>query len=441
MNNFHSPAESYLPRWLTPALAAACADHPVIVLTGARQVGKSTLLRHAAPFAHYRTLSLDDYDTLRQARDDPAGLWAGADHVVLDEVQRAPQLLLAVKRAVDEQSTRCRFVLSGSANLLLLSQVSESLAGRAVYFTLHPMTCGELTGAPPPAILPRLLAGEWPEEGEGWQMGGSKLQVGPHSLPQGEEEERPVTGDLSPDTLLLRGLMPPLLRLETSTAWVRWWEGYVTAYLERDLRQLTQIADLVDFRRLMELASLRTGQVVNQSELARDAGLSQPTAHRYLNILEAGYLLFRLPAYTAGRSERLVKAPKLYWADAALAAYLAGYYDLDALRNARELGAIWETFVLHHLRVLAELLTPRARLYYWRERTGAEVDVVIEHGRRVLAVEIKRTDRPGYGDTAGLRAFLAAHPAAVGGVLLHTGPEVRRLGDKIVALPWGLVAG
>ena len=165
MNDFYSHSERYLERWLTPLLRTAVDEHPVVVLTGARQVGKSTLLRQAEPFAHWRYRTMDDFDALRQASEHPAGLWAGATEIVLDEVQKAPQLLAAVKKTVDEQPGRMRFVLSGSANLLLMRQVGESLAGRAVYFVLNPMALGEISRQPPTSLLGEALNGQWPGEG------------------------------------------------------------------------------------------------------------------------------------------------------------------------------------------------------------------------------------------------------------------------------------
>ncbi|MBI3241765.1 MAG: ATP-binding protein [Chloroflexi bacterium] len=417
MNSSYSPPETYHPRWLTPALQAASHDHAVIVLTGARQVGKSTLLLNAEPFREWRFHSLDDFNTLRQARESPAGLWAGTNRVVLDEVQKAPELLPAVKQAVDRNPQRVRFVLSGSANLLLMKQVSESLAGRAVYFVLDPMTLGEVHHGQPTDLISRALAGEWPAE--------SALPATP------------------PDAILdlLRGLMPPLLTLETPQSWVRWWDGYVATYLERDLRPVSQIDALLDFRRLMELAALRSGQLLNQSELARDAQLSQSTAHRYLNILEATHMFERLPAFTVSRTTRLLKSPKAFWNDSGLAIFLSGYYEENDLRGARELGAYFETFIYHHLRALTRLMTPPGRLYFWRTRTGAEVDFVVEHGRRLLAVEVKRTAQPGYADTAGLRAFLADHPKAAGGLLLHGGRDIYYVDKNIVAAPWTVLTG
>jgi predicted AAA+ superfamily ATPase len=417
MNNFYSRPENYLHRWITPFLQEALEDAPVLVLTGARQVGKSTLLLNELPFRDWRFLSLDDFDVLRQAREQPAGLWAGADRVILDEVQKAPDLLAAVKQVVDRAPGRVKFVLSGSTNLLLMKQVSESLAGRALYHVLNPLTLGEINRADPPDLIRNILAGDWPPEG---------------SLPD-------PLADVLPG--IQRGWMPALLRLNSAPSWVRWWDGYVATYLERDLRQVAQIDALVDFRQMMELLALRSGQMLNQSDLARDAGLSQPTAHRYLNLLETTHLFERVPAYTVNRTTRLLKSPKAYWTDTGLAVFLAGYFQEDDLRKARELGHFFESLIYHHLRVLAQLMTPPARLFTWRTQAGQEVDFVLEYGRKVLAIEVKHTSRPGYGDTMGLKAFLADHPDAIGGLLLHNGVEIRWLGENILAVPWTLVTG
>ena len=428
MNSFYSPPEIYFPRWITPILQEASQDHPVVVLTGARQVGKSTLLLNAEPFKNWRFHSMDDYDTLRQARLEAEALWAGTDKVVLDEVQKAPELLSAVKQAVDRHPGKYRFVLSGSANLLLMRQISESLAGRAIYFVLDPLTLGETHQASPPDILTRALAGDWLHEGQCAQ------------------------DPLDPVPLILRGLMPPLLTLKTPQAWTRWWDGYVATYLERDLRQVSQIDALLDFRRLMELAALRSGQLINQSEVARDAQISQATVHRYLNILEATHMFERLPAYATSHTgctqpPRLLKSPKAFWNDTGLAVFLSGYFEEDDLRKSRELGAYFETLIYHHLRALTRLMTPAGRLYFWRMQTGAEVDFILEYGRKLLAIEVKRTHQPGYADAAGLRTFLSAYPqtgqspSAAGGLLIHSGSEIRRLDENILAIPWTVLTG
>jgi len=414
VNRMYSKVVSYLPRWIAPQLVEAIRHHPVVILTGARQVGKSTLLRNEEPFRHWAFHTLDDLSVLRQAKEDPESLVTGTNPLVLDEVQRAPDLLLAVKKAVDEDPAR-RFLLSGSANLLLLKEVSENLAGRAVFFTLNPLTYGEMAGKPPPPLVLKLLSGE----------------------PANPEPAAPIP-DLLP--LLLRGWMPALLRMPNASACSQWWNGYVSTYLERDMRQFSQITQLVDFRRVMELTALRSGQILNQSEVSRDAGFSQPTIHRYLNLLESTYLFQRLPAYTISHTTGLLKTPKSFWVDSGLAIFLAGYYSVDQLAGSRELGGFLETMIYLHLRVLAGLLNPPAKLYYWRQRTGAEVDFVVEYGRRRLAIEVKQNARPRYQDTVGLRAFLAGDPQATG-ILLHGGEESLSFGERLLAVPWSAVTG
>lgn len=386
-----------------------------MILTGARQVGKSTLLQQEKPFSQWPYRSLDDFDVLRQAEHDPSALWAGVDRVVLDEVQKSPALLSAVKHAVDQRRRKTRFVLSGSANLLLMQKVSETLAGRAVYFTLFPMTLCEKQGRAPSDILARLLRGQFPED----------------RVIEGVTE--------TPMAHMIRGFMPPLLTLLKPDAVIQWWEGYVRTYLERDLRQLSQIDSLSDFRRVMEALALRSGQMLNQTEVSRDTGISQPTVHRYLNLLEASCLLVRLPAFSRNRTKRLIKTPKIYWVDPGLACYLSGHYESKSLEGSREIGGIFETLILLHLQAFTQRMVPRPRYYYWRTATGKEVDFVIEQGRKLLAFEAKLTAVPRYGDTAGLRLFLEEYPETVAGVLVHAGREMKRLHEKIVAIPWQML--
>lgn len=415
MNENHSRNKlQYRPRRLAPFLRQTVDDHPVVILTGARQVGKSTLLKQEIPFSRWRYLTLDDFDVLNQAERNPSALWSGADQVVIDEVQKSPSLLSAIKKAVDERHRRVRFLLSGSANLLLMKKVSETLAGRAVYFTLFPMTRGEIKSQAPSDLLKRLLMGQFPEE--------RKIK---------ESKE-------SPFFEMLRGFMPPLLTLSRQAAVLQWWEGYVATYLERDLRQMSEIASLPDFRRVMMALALRSGQMLNQTEVSRDTGVSQPTAHRYINLLEATSLLVRLPAFSGNKTKRLMKAPKVYWIDPGIASFLSGHHDLEGLETSREAGGIFETLILLHLQAAIQLLVPRPHLYYWRTQAGKEVDFIVEQGRHVIGVEVKLTSNPGYADVGGLRQFLQDHPNAIAGVLVHTGRDIRRFDDKIIGIPWDI---
>jgi hypothetical protein len=407
MNKYHSRREwIYKERLLAGPLARAAKSHRVLVLSGARQTGKSTLLQNQAPFRDWHYVTLDDYQTLRQARESPAGLWAGRPHVVIDEVQRAPELLLALKRDVDRGAVRA--VLSGSSNLLLMRHVSESLAGRAAYFWLGPMTLGEEDGRRPKQILTDLLGGRAPK---------------PAAAPRRDYL-----------SLMLRGMLPPLMWLEVGQQ-VRWWEGYTATYLERDLREASSVSDLPDFRRLMAATALRSGQPLNQTEISRELGISQPTIHRHLGLLETTNMLHRVPAYFRNRGKRLIKAPKFYWFDAGLACFLTGHFDRDGLKNTKEAGAMFETFVLSQIRAWAETLAPKPAVYHWRTVDGREVDFVLEQGKLVLPIETKLGKEVTFSDTAHLREFMKFHPETKLGAVIYSGERIEMIDEKIVALP------
>jgi uncharacterized protein len=400
---------SALPRLVTQSLAERLGVLPAVVVTGARQTGKSTLAQDLVP-GERRFHSLDDLDVLDAARRDPETLVGGAQPVTLDEVQREPALLRAVKRAIDRRRRAGQFLLTGSANLLLMRGVSESLAGRASYLTLWPMTrreqrgegrCGlweELMATPDEGWLD-LLASQ-PDEPEDW-----------HALAR-------------------RGGFPtPSVHLRTPRERTIWFDGYVRTYLERDLQDLSSIDALPDFRRLMRAVCLRLGQLVNQTELGRDVSLAQPTVHRWLNLLETSYLLVRLPAYSVNRTKRLIKTPKLYWADTGVALHLSEQNDPT--------GSHLENLVLHDLLAWRDARLDRAEVLYWRTATGEEVDFVIETAGKLLPIEVKATTRPRLGDIAHLRSFRAEYgKKARAGLLLHSGKTVEWLAPDVLAAPW-----
>lgn len=405
----HGMDAGTLPRLVARSLADRLRVMPAVVVTGARQTGKSTLARDLAPGAR-RYFSLDDLDAVDTARRDPEALLGGDQPVTLDEVQREPDLLRAVKRAIDRRRRPGQFLLTGSANLLLMRRVSESLAGRASYLTLWPMTRREQRGLGRCGIWDELLDArdeEWPgllsarpDEAEDWRA------------------------------LARRGGFPtPAVHLRTARERAVWFDGYARTYLERDLQDLSSIAALPDFRRLMRAACLRLGQLVNQAELGRDVALPQPTVHRYLNLLETSYLLVRLPAYAVNRTKRLIKAPKLYWGDTGVALHMAAAAEPD--------GAHLENLVLHDLLAWRDARLDHAEVFYWRTAIGEEVDLVIETGGRLLPIEIKATARPRLADARHLRTFREEYGRkARAGLLLHTGSALEWLAPDVLAAPW-----
>jgi hypothetical protein len=402
---------SYHQRWLADQLRAALKALPAVVLTGARQAGKTTLAQSIQPDRAYFTL--DDVGVMGQAKQDPESLLARRP-VTLDEVQRVPELLLAVKRQVDRKRQAGDFLLTGSANLLLMSRISESLAGRAVYLELPPFCPTEWLQRPD-ALDPigQLFAKKfdyqtWPKAKGDWQA------------------------------WLLRGGFPPALLVESDEARQLWFSGYVRTYLERDLRQLSAVSNLPDFQRVMALAANRTGRVLNQSDLARDAALPQPTCHRYLNLLETGCLITRLAPYATNPTTSLVKGKKLLWNDCGLAAWLAGIKTPAALAQRLDIGFWLEQTLFQTLQTWRSLDAASRHIYFWRDRSGREVDFVLEQDGELVALEIKASQQVSPSDAAGLTAFRAGLGKARHfkcGVVLHAG-DARPLGDGLYALPW-----
>lgn len=405
-------AAPYTPRLLEPILAEDLDTFPVVVLTGARQAGKSTLAREGEPSAARPYFTLDDFSVLDQARKAPEELLARHPTMTLDEVQREPSLLLIIKAIVDRHRPRRagQFLLTGSANLALMDAVGDSLAGRAAYRVLHPMTRREQRGLGCAGLwgdLFREPIARWPELLQDDDVGAADWRA-----------------------LAERGGLPvPAVELETSSARAAWFESYVRTYLERDLRDLTNVQNLPDFRRLMRAASLRLGGLLNQSELARDVGLPSSTVQRYLGLLETSHLLVRLEPYSVNRSKRLIKAPKLYWADTGLALHLAG---------TDPSGPHLENLLLCDLLAWSESVrSARPQILYWRSVNGQEVDLVIELGDRLLAIEVKASGSPSHADAKHLRTFRDEYEDVVHGcLLLHNGTETFRMDERIVATPW-----
>jgi len=403
----------YTGRDITAVIENALKVMPVVILTGMRQVGKSTLLQNEPALRDRRYISLDDFALLEGARQNPESLLSGAGPLTIDEAQKSPELLTTVKTFVDQDRTPGRFLLSGSANFHLLRNVSETLAGRAVYLTLHPFSRREVEGRrTKEPFLTRFIEN--------------------HKLPT----RRKVAAIQSVE--VLRGGMPPVSLLPIGAESI-WFRGYEQTYLERDIRELAQVADLVTFRNVLQMAALRSGQVLKVSELARDIKLTSVTASRYLDLIETSCVISKIPPYLTNRSSRIIKSPKLYMSDSGLACHLARIDSLDPEAGEPLRGAMFETFVAQNIASLVESSMPDAKVFFWNVQGRHEVDFVIERKRKVVAIEIKTGSRWRDHDLSGLRAFLRATPHCDAAVLAYNGVEAVQIDEKIWAVPLSLL--
>jgi predicted AAA+ superfamily ATPase len=400
----------YKPRRLAGPLVEALADTPVVVVAGPRQAGKSTLAARVVAEAHGTWLSLDEAAVLDVARTDPVGFVRGRRGLVgIDEAQRVPELLLAIKAEVDAQRRPGRFLLTGSTRLLGAPRLADSLAGRMESLTLWPFTQGELDGADVPGLIDAAFGDVIPD-------------LDPPVVGRAEVLERAGAG----------GFLPALAR--TGRRRMAWFDSYVDGVIDREVRALSDATYLRELPRLLRLCAARTAGELNVADLARDLGLSRPTTDSYLAHLEAVFLIQTVPAWSANLTARVVRRPKLTVTDTGLAARLLG----GRLRTDPELaGRLVETFVVGELRAQAEWSEARPSLFHFRDRDGAEVDLVLESGDgRVVGVEVKAGATVRADDLGGLRLLerrLGQDFAA--GLVLCTAPGPRHLGGRLWIVP------
>ena len=401
-------------RHVLPLLQDALADTPVVLLNGARQTGKSTLIQSLSATAQRRYFTLDDATTLAAAASDPDGFISGInDPVSLDEVQRAPGLFLAIKAAVDRDRSPGRFLLTGSANVLLLPHVADSLAGRMEIVTLWPLSNAEVAGSP----TLNLADGLFDEP--------------VYSLPISPCDR----GELI--VKLLAGGYPESLTRAVSRRRQAWFDSYLQAIMQRDVRDLAQIEQLVEFPKLLQLLATRSAGLLNFAELSRTSGLAQTTLKRYFALLEILFLVYRLPAWERHLGKRMVKSPKLYLPDSGLLAHLLGQTEAHLGAVAGLPGALVETWVFSELIKHLAFTTKQLTLWHYRTQSGVEVDFVLENRMgKLTGIEVKASQSVSSKDFNGLRYLKETEPHAFQrGILLYSGREVVPFGADMFAIP------
>lgn len=405
----------YLDRDVSGRLAASLASMPVVVLSGPRQCGKTTFLKHDAALRGRRFLTLDDPAVLAVASRDPDRFLESDAPLTIDEAQKCPALFPALKRAVDRRRENGLFLLSGSANFLLLDAVGESLAGRAVYLFLHPLSQRELTRSCQrrPWLVDFLETGSPPDRASA----------------------NPVD-----DRAILDGGFPSV-----ATGAVRdreiWFTGYEQTYLERDLRDLSQVVDLGAFRRVLGLCALRSAQLVNESEVAREAKVSSSTAGRYVDLLETSCIAHRLAPFTRSRASRIVKTSKLHLCDSGLAAHLIGVDELTPRGGERFRGPLIETWVAQNLRSITSAHLPRSELSFFNVQGRHEVDFIVTHRRKHVGIEVKAGRDIDEADGRGLRAFAASVDGVQGLIVAYGGRETLEIDEGLYAVPMERLLG
>ena len=402
----------FYPRFVESRLTEALADTPVVLIHGPRQCGKTTLAQMAGDARGYGYFSFDDDVILAAAQADPVGFIAGLpDRVILDEVQRTPWLFTAIKTTVDRRRMPGRFILTGSANVLLLPKLADSLAGRMEIVRLHPLAQSELARRTP-RFLDRLFGGGFKTRTY------ERLGIG--------LAERIAAGGY-----------PAALARPTLHRRAAWYRDYIETLVQRDVRELTRISALDALPRLLTLAAGQTARLLNVSDLASPFQLSRQTIRDYVTLLERVFLLEALPPWHSNRLSRLIKTPKLHIGDTGVACALLGF-DVHTLAQDRStLGQLLETFVLQELRRHASWQEVSITFHHFRDKDGGEVDIVLERGAHEIAgVEVKAAATVMASDFRGLRKLKeAARKRFSAGVVLYDGETSASFGEGFYAVP------
>jgi uncharacterized protein len=408
---------SLYARRIEPRLAEALQDTPVVLLAGPRQAGKTTLVRQISDRLGMRYLTLDDELTRLSAREDPVGIIRNLDRAVIDEIQRAPELLLAIKKSVDEDRRPGRFLLTGSANLMMLPTVADSLAGRMERLSLLPLLQSEIESRP----------GNWIDSA----FRGEILKPDPFAL-QDDLIER-----------VLRGGYPEAISRTSAKRRTVWARQYIDALLQRDVRDVANIEKIDQLPRFLRALAQTAGQMCNYTKLGGSVGLDGKTASRYVGVFEQIYLIKRIEVWSRNRLNRVTKTPKLQFIDSGLLSTELNLTAEEIHKDRTRFGFVLESFVFGELLKHITTADGNYHLMYYRDTDKYEVDFVVENAEgNLVCVEVKATATVKASDLRGLKklANIAADQFQLG-VLLYDGAEIMPLGDRIWAVPFSSLWG
>ncbi len=413
-----------IKRHLTSFITQSLGEFPAVLINGARQVGKSTLAQQLTKEGGlHRYITLDDFSHLAAANTDPHGFIKSFDlPVAIDEIQRAPDLLRAIKKSIDENRKPGRFLLTGSANIFSYPGVSESLAGRVDVIHIEGLSLGEiLRRKDPSSFITDLFSGvEALELSQKWNQ---------------ELQEKPKIDEKFLDEIIFYGGFPEVALKKEERFRERWFSSYQSAYIERDVRDINRLLDVVSFAKLFRLIGLQTGNLLNQRSLSTEVGLDQRTVARYLEILEMTFQANQLRPWFSNIRKRLIKTPKIYLNDSGQASYLNGIMNIDILRKNPHFGALFETWVWSELRKLL-VLTSGIEGSFYRTHLGKEIDFILSRGDTLWGIECKSAASVEPKDFRGLHDLKnALAPKNVGGIVLYKGEHVIPFGETFLAVP------
>lgn len=402
-------------RFSETTLREALQDTPVVLVHGSRQCGKTTLVQSVGSDLEYRYISFDDDNQLQAARTDPIGFVQNLpEKVILDEIQRTPELFLAIKASVDQNRKPGRFLLTGSANILLLPQLADSLAGRMEIMQLRPLSQYEIAGQSPD-FLTKLFSGKFvSNSGKGAhpRMGAALAEI------------------------ICAGGYPSAIARTSPKRRTSWYRDFVTTLIQRDIQDIASIRNLDVMPKLLTLAASQTGRLFVATELAAPFSLSRPTIREYLALLEQLFLIEQLRPWHTNRISRLIKTPKLHMTDTGLACALLGVSSQTLWEDKPLLGQLLETFVYQELRKFADWHDEHLDFYHFRNKDKVEVDIVIEHGRKLTGIEVKASATVKKDDFKGLNKLKEELGKSFSaGIVFYDGEQILPFGDAFYAVP------